>query len=39
MWLLAHRGRIDQDPIVATVRDPVSYLIGVLVALVLYAAS
>ena len=28
MWLLAHRGRIHDDPIVATVRDPVSYLIG-----------
>jgi hypothetical protein len=39
MWLLAHRGRIDQDPIVATVRDPVSYVIGALVALVLYVAS
>jgi 4-hydroxybenzoate polyprenyltransferase len=39
MWLLAHRGRIDQDPIVATVRDPVSYVVGALVALVLYAAA
>jgi 4-hydroxybenzoate polyprenyltransferase len=38
MWLMAHRGRIDQDPIVATVRDPVSYGIGALVALTLYAA-
>jgi len=38
MWLLAHRGRIDQDPIVAAVRDPASYAIGVLVALILYAA-
>jgi 4-hydroxybenzoate polyprenyltransferase len=38
MWLLAHRGRIDQDPIVATVRDPVSYGIGAAVALILYAA-
>ena len=28
MWLLAHRGRIHDDPIVATVRDPASYLIG-----------
>jgi 4-hydroxybenzoate polyprenyltransferase len=37
-WMLAHRGRIDQDPIVATVRDPVSYVIGLLVALILYAA-
>jgi 4-hydroxybenzoate polyprenyltransferase len=39
MWLLAHRGRIDQDPILATVRDPSSYVIGALVALVLYAAT
>jgi 4-hydroxybenzoate polyprenyltransferase len=39
MWLLAHRGRIDQDPIVATMRDPVSYGLGVVVALILYAAA
>lgn len=38
MWLLAHRGRIADDPIVATVRDPASYVVGALVALVLYAA-
>ena len=38
MWLLAYRGQIHEDPIVATVRDPVSYLLGVLVALVLTLA-
>ena len=38
MWLLAYRGQIHEDPIVATVRDPVSYLLGVLVALVLVLA-
>jgi hypothetical protein len=38
MWLLAHRGRIDQDPIVAAVRDPASYAVGALVALILFAA-
>jgi 4-hydroxybenzoate polyprenyltransferase len=38
MWLMAHRGRIFDDPIVATVRDPASYLLGALVALVLYFA-
>jgi 4-hydroxybenzoate polyprenyltransferase len=38
MWLLAHRGRIHDDPIVATVRDPASYVIGALVALVMYVA-
>ena len=38
MWLLAYRGRIHDDPIVATVRDPMSYLTGALMALVLYLA-
>ncbi len=38
MWLLAHRGQVDEDPIVATVRDPASYAVGALVALVLLAA-
>ncbi len=38
MWLLAHRGRIHDDPIVATVRDPMSYVTGALLALVLYLA-
>jgi 4-hydroxybenzoate polyprenyltransferase len=38
MWLLAHRGQIHEDPIVATVRDPVSYLIGGLVGVIMFAA-
>jgi hypothetical protein len=38
MWLLAYRGQIHEDPIVATVRDPVSYLVGALVAFVLVLA-
>jgi 4-hydroxybenzoate polyprenyltransferase len=38
MWLLAHRGRINDDPIVAAVRDPASYGIGALVTMVLYVA-
>lgn len=38
MWLLAHRGQIHEDPIVATARDPSSYVVGLLVGLVLYAA-
>ncbi|HEX6616143.1 MAG TPA: UbiA family prenyltransferase [Gemmatimonadales bacterium] len=37
-WLLAGRGLAHDDPLVATVRDPVSYLLGALVALVLYLA-
>jgi 4-hydroxybenzoate polyprenyltransferase len=38
MWLLAHRGQINEDPIVASARDPSSYVVGVLVLLVLYTA-
>jgi 4-hydroxybenzoate polyprenyltransferase len=38
MWLMAHRGLIHEDPIVATARDPSSYIVGALVGLVLYAA-
>lgn len=38
MWLLAHRGQIHEDPIVATARDPSSYVVGALVLVVLYAA-
>ena len=39
MWMLAHRGKIDQDPIVAAVRDPASYVIGALVGVILYFSS
>jgi 4-hydroxybenzoate polyprenyltransferase len=38
MWLLAYRGRLHEDPIVATARDPLSYLIGALIGVVLVAA-
>lgn len=38
MWLLAHRGQIHDDPIVATVRDPASYVLGALVGLVMLLA-
>jgi 4-hydroxybenzoate polyprenyltransferase len=38
MWLLAHRGQIHEDPIVASARDPASYIVAALVGLVLFAA-
>jgi 4-hydroxybenzoate polyprenyltransferase len=38
MWLMAYRGQIHEDPIVATVRDPLSYLLGALVGVIMYAA-
>ena len=37
-WLHAHRGLIDEDPIVASARDVASYVVAVLVAVVLVAA-
>jgi 4-hydroxybenzoate polyprenyltransferase len=39
MWLMAYRGQIHEDPIVATVRDPMSYLVGTLVGVIVIAAA
>jgi 4-hydroxybenzoate polyprenyltransferase len=39
MWLMAYRGKIHEDPIVATVRDPMSYLVGMLVGVIVIAAT
>jgi hypothetical protein len=38
MWFLAHRGAIQDDPIVVAARDPVSYAVGALIALLTFAA-
>ena len=39
VWLLAYRGEMDEDPILFTVKDWPSYLVGVAVALVIIAAT
>ncbi|HEX6062902.1 MAG TPA: hypothetical protein VFZ04_01725, partial [Longimicrobiales bacterium] len=39
MWFFAHRGQMNDDPIVFTVRDRASYVIGALVAVIMMAAS
>jgi 4-hydroxybenzoate polyprenyltransferase len=39
IWLLAHRGKMHDDPIVAALRDPASYAIGLGIAAILLAAS
>jgi 4-hydroxybenzoate polyprenyltransferase len=39
VWLLAHRGRMHDDPIVFALGDGVSYLIGALTLLVLWLAT
>jgi 4-hydroxybenzoate polyprenyltransferase len=38
MWFLAHRGEIQDDPIVVAARDPASYVVGALIALIVFAA-
>jgi 4-hydroxybenzoate polyprenyltransferase len=39
IWLLAHRGELDEDPILFTVKDPTSYVVGGLVAIVIIVAT
>lgn len=39
IWILAHRRQVDDDPIVFAVRDPVSYLVGLLVMLLAILAT
>jgi 4-hydroxybenzoate polyprenyltransferase len=39
VWLLAHRGKMDDDPIVFTVKDPASYVVGAMVVAVIVAAT
>jgi 4-hydroxybenzoate polyprenyltransferase/phosphoserine phosphatase len=39
VWLLASRGLLHEDPVVFAVRDGVSYLLGLLILLILFAAS
>ena len=39
LWLLAHRGRVHDDPIIFTLKDPVSYIVGVLVVGVMVMAT
>ena len=39
MWLLAYRGKMDDDPIVFTGKDPVSYIVGLIVAVLAIGAA
>ncbi|MCP3139463.1 UbiA family prenyltransferase [Pyxidicoccus xibeiensis] len=38
VWVLAHRGLVNEDPLVFALRDRVSYAVGLVSALVLWAA-
>ncbi len=39
VWLIAHRGQMNEDPIVFALRDWVSHLLGLLMLLVLWLAG
>ena len=39
VWFLANRGVLHEDPVVFAVRDLVSYALGFIILLILYAAS
>jgi 4-hydroxybenzoate polyprenyltransferase len=39
VWVLAHRGLVNEDPLVFALRDKVSYWVGFVAALVLWAAT
>ena len=39
VWFLANRGKLSEDPVVFAARDPISYLLGVLLFLILFVAS
>jgi hypothetical protein len=39
VWFLASRGKLSDDPVVFAARDPISYLLGALLLLILFVAS
>jgi 4-hydroxybenzoate polyprenyltransferase len=39
VWLLAHRGEVNEDPLIFALKDKVSYAVGLIAAGVLLAAS
>ena len=39
IWFRAHRGKMHDDPIVFTVKDPRSYIIGGIVGIIIFLAS
>lgn len=39
IWLLAHRGKMHDDPIVAMAKDPASWLIGAIIAIIVLGAA
>jgi len=38
LWLLAHRGKMNEDPVVFAIKDKTSYLLGMLIAIFFLSA-
>lgn len=39
VWLLAHRGKMHDDPIVAMAKDPASWIVGALIGIIVLGAA
>jgi len=39
IWFKAHRGEMHDDPVIFSLRDPASYVVGALVVGVMFLAS
>jgi hypothetical protein len=39
VWFLAHRGELHEDPLLFALRDPASYVTGLVVVAVVIAAT
>lgn len=39
IWFISHRGKMHDDPIVFTAKDPISYIIGVVIIIIAIGAS
>lgn len=39
VWMLAHRRRLHDDPVIALTQDPVTYVVGLLSAAIVWAAA
>jgi len=35
LWLLAHRGKLDDDPVVAAIKDPLTYVLLLVIAVIM----
>ena len=39
IWILSSRGKIDEDPVIFVLKDPVTYVVGMVSGLIMFAAT